>query len=350
LLIAGPVSVLFAIHLAKKWITASAVSADESTILPSTPQYLLSVGNLGIPTIPSLVKSARYYFRRRLIDYSPIFTQSLLCLTLLILAATMIAVGDVALHFSSTAVMDPGVQLTAPLNFSRAFAPAATPAQEPWRLQQGLKTFLNTNSISTVEQIGNTTMILPQSIPDNTNFVASTIGMQMSCDLITSQCTVNTSSVSPTFDCSAVQPGASGPIGSVNATLYTQSSTGFNLIASMALTSLFNQSSTVLIFQIFQCSGSLQNVNYSLNNGQFTITQSTATDTSPLATFLNLDSFQGKRTLVESAMDPVGKSTIWVQGTDVTTMPTIFSDGLARLFMAFLAGEAVATPSIEVST
>jgi hypothetical protein len=345
----GPVCVLYATFLAKKWITASADSKRSSALLPSTPQYLLSVGNLGTPTISALGASAMYIFRRRTI-LSPIFTRSTICLASLILAATMIAVGDVWLHFSSTAVADPGVPLAGQHNFSRAFAPTATPEQSPWRLQQGLKTFLDANSVSAIQQIDNTTLILPQTIPGNTNFVASTIGMNMDCQLISSQCTFdNESSSSPTFDCSDVEPGASGPIGSVNATLFpSQNSTDFTLIASMALSSLFNQSATVLTFQVFQCIGSLRNIQYSFTNGQYDITQSTSSDTTPLADFLDLDSFQGKRDLVESAMNTVGISTIYVTGTDVTTMPTSFSDGLARLVISFLAGETIPTPSIKV--
>ena len=49
MLIVGPVSVLAATSLARSWISASAqTSTKASILLPTTPQYLLAVGNLAL--------------------------------------------------------------------------------------------------------------------------------------------------------------------------------------------------------------------------------------------------------------------------------------------------------------
>ena len=346
----GPVSVLYATYLAKAWIAASAETTYKSNaFLPSTPQYLLAVGNLGNGGLKSILKSIKYYYRRRT-GMSPVFTQSAICLAGLIFAATMVAIADVWVHFASHTVIESSVLQTGGLrNFSRTFAPPATNTQAPWRLQQGLQTFLDVNTVSAVVRLNNTLVIVPRDIPDGTAVSATTIGMEMDCDLINPQCTFNQATTPLTFDCSSVQPGATGPIGSVNVTQYpSDNSTSFKFLASMALPSLFNQTNVVLAAQVFRCSGSLQNVTYYLNNGRYTISDSNEIDPAPLKGLWNLDSFQGKREVISSAMDAVGKSTIWVQGINVTSMPDFFSHGLSRIMISFLAGETIPSPSLKV--
>jgi hypothetical protein len=284
---------------------------------------------------------------------SPVFTQSVACLAGLIFAAIMVAVADVWIHLASTAVIESSVLSTTGLhNFSRTFAPPATAAQAPWRLQQGLQTFLDVNPVSKVVELNDTLVVVPRDISDGTSVSATTIGMGMTCDLVNSQCTFTQSTPSLTFDCSSVEGGAHGPISdTVNVTQYpSENSTSFTFLASMALPSLFNQTNVVLAAQAFRCSGSLQNVTYYLDNGGYSISASQAIDPAPLNGLWQLDSFQGKREIISSAMDAVGKSTIWVQGINVTSMPQFFSDGLSRLMISFLTGETVPSQSLKVSS
>ena len=351
MLTVGPVSVLSATFLAKSWIAASAqTSHNSSNYLPSTPQYLLAVGNMGTPGLMSLWNSTRYYFRRRR-NLSPVFTHSVFVLAALIFTALMVVVGDIWIHASSTAVPLRNVLTTDNLHsFSRGFAPPASRTTAPWRLQQGLQTFLGVNTVSTVTKLNNTIVIVPVDIPADRAVVGSTIGMQLACRLINLDCIFNQAANPVTFDCSKAIPGARGPITSdVNVTLYpTDNSTSFHLLASMALPSLFNQSNTILPTQVFQCGGSMENVTYSVVNSNFNIIKSNEIDSSPLTKLLNLDEFAGKRDNIENSLAAVGTSTIFVQGTNVTTMPSIFADGLSRFLLSFIAGQTIPTQSLMV--
>jgi len=344
-----PVSILTATYLAKQWISASAQSYRSSAFLPSTPQYLLAVGNLGIPGFRSLVKSAAYLLRRRN-NTSPVFTHSTFTLAGLCLAALLIVIGDIWLHVSSASVSESNIaHLNSLHNFSRDFAPPDDSTDGPWRLQHGLQTFLGINGVSTVTQLNNTMAIVPVGLPLNSTVVASTVGMDLNCELVSSECTFNQQTNPITFDCTNVQPGAKGSLGAVNITLFPSgNTTSLSLLATMALPSLFNQSTTVVAAQIFQCVGSLQNITYISSNNGVNITNSVAIDNLPLQSMWNLSQFPGKQQLIETALGAVGTSTIYVQGMNVSSMPTIFSNGLSRLFTAFLAGETVPTPSIAV--
>src|SRR5437667_5322602 len=193
-------------HLAKTWIAASAQSSPKSsTILPSTPQYLLAVGNMGTPGFIAFRKSARYYFRRRS-SLSPVFTQSTLVLGALIFTSLLIMVGDIWIHVSSTAVSQQNILTTDGLNsYSRGFAPPDSASTALVRLQQGLQTYLDVSPVSTVRKINGMTILVPVDIPAQRAVVASTIGMHLDCGLINLDCTFD-QSVSPiTFDCSNAQ-------------------------------------------------------------------------------------------------------------------------------------------------
>ena len=351
MLMIGPVSVLSATFLAKSWIAASAQTSHKSSkYLPSTPQYLLAVGNMGTPGLMSLWKSARYYFRRRS-NLSPVFTHSAFVLAALIFTALMITVGDIWIHVSSEAILQRNVFTTDNLhNFSRAFAPPENETNAPWRLQQGLQTFLGVNSVSTVTNVDDIMVILPVDIPADRAVVGSTIGLQLTCRLINLDCIFNQNAIPETFDCSNVIPGAQGSLtGNVNVTLYpTDNSTTIHLLASMAVPSLFNESTTVLPIQIFQCGGSMENITYSSVNSDFNILKSSAIDFSPLSTLLNLDEFAGKRDFIENSLATVGASTIFVQGINTTSMPSIFADGLSRFLLSFMAGQTIPTQSLMV--
>ena len=335
--------------LARAWIAASAqTSYNAPTFLPSTPQYLLAVGNLGTPGLLSLWKSLRYYFRKRT-TVSPVLTHSTICLAALLFTALMITIGDIWIHVTSTTVPKTTVLTTSGLgNFSRGFAAPEDSSTAPWRLQQGLRTFLEVSAVSTVVKLNDTTVIVPVDVPSDRAVVGSTIGMDLACNLINPNCLFNQLANPPTFDCSAVQPGAVGPIGDVNVTFYPSNNTSVNIIASMALPSLFNTTITIVPSQVFQCFGSLQNVTYSSVNGQFSIIASQSMANSPLTTLWNLDEFPGKRALIEGTLATVGTSTIVVQGMNTATVPSVFADGLSRLFLSFLSGETIPTSSLQV--
>lgn len=345
-------SVLTATYLAKSWISASAQpSYMSASYLPSTPQYLLAVGNLGIPSLVSFWKSSSYFFRRRT-HLSPVFAESAIVLAALIFTATMITIGDIWIHFSSTAVLEQNVLTTSGLNdFSRDFATPENAITAPWRLQQGLQTFLNVNPISTVIDINDTMVIVPVDIPANRAVVGSTIGMHLDCSLVNLNCIFNQNSNPIQFDCSQFLPGATGSFtNNVNVTLYpTKNSTSFQLLAAMALPSVFNVSTTVAPIQVFHCSGSLENVTYSGVNNDFSILTANAIDTSPLKTLWNLGSFAGKQEVIENALSTVGTSTILVEGMNVTTLPSVFGEGLSRVLISFLSGQTIPTRSIMVS-
>jgi hypothetical protein len=351
LIVIGPVSVLSATFLAKSWIAASAQTSHKSSnYLPSTPQYLLAVGNMGTPGLLSLWKSTRYYFRRRK-NLSPVFTHSAFVLAALIFTAFMVTIGDIWIHVSSTAILEQNVLTTDDLhNFSREFAPSESETTAPWRLQQGLQTFLGINPVSAVTKVDDTMVILPVDIPTNRGVVGSTIGMSLACRLINLDCIFNQSANPETFDCSAIIAGAQGSVtDNVNITLYpTDNSTSIHLLASMALSSLFNQSTTALPIQIFQCGGSMENITYSSVNSDFNIIESSAIDISSLTTLLNLDEFAGKRDFIENSLAMVGTSTILVEGTNTTSMPPIFADGLSRLLLSFISGQTIPTQSLKV--
>jgi len=232
-------------------------------------------------------------------------------------------------------------------NFSFAFGPPASPSQAPWQLQKGLQTYLNLNPNNTVVNLNETMVIVPQSIPSEEAVLASTVGVQMSCNLFTPQCKINTALL--TFDCSSIQPGATGTLGPVNATFYPSGiANSFKVLAAMGLPSLFNATSTVIVAQVFVCTGALQNITYLFSNGEFNLTNSTAIDFTPLTNVWNLTAFPGKSDIIASALDSVGKSTIQVEGMDVSTVPSIFSNGLSRIFTSFLSGEMQASPSLMV--
>ena len=342
-------NVLAATTLAKSWIAASAQSSYKApAFLPSTPQYLLAVGNLGSPGILSLWKSMRYYYRKRT-RVSPVLTQSTICVAVLLFTALMVTIGDVWIHVASTTVPETAVLTTSGLgNFSLGFAPPENSSTAPWRLQQGLRTFLDVSSLSTVVKLNGTSVIVPVDIPSDRAVVGSTIGMELECNLINLDCLFDQVSNPPTFDCSSVQPGAVGSLGAVNVTFYNSNSTSINLIASMALPSLFNTTVTIVPSQVFQCFGSLDNVTYSNVNGQFNMVTSEAIGNSPLTELWDLNEFPGKLSLIESALAIVGTSTIVVQGMNTTTIPSIFANGLSRLFMSFLSGETIPIQSLQV--
>ena len=92
----------------------------------------------------------------------------------------------------------------------------------------------------------------------------------------------------------------------------------------------------------------MENVTYSVVNSNFNIIKSNAIDSSPLTKLLNLDEFAGKRDYIENSLAAVGTSTIFVQGTNVTTMPSIFADGLSRFLLSFIAGQTIPTQSLMV--
>jgi hypothetical protein len=341
----GPVSLLAATFLARDWIAISAQSAKGS--LPSTPQYLLTVGNLGIPGFRSLWKSVRYYYQTK-INASSIFTHSAICLAGMLFTMTMVVIWDVWIHVSSSAVPEQSAMTTSGLHdFSRAFAPPENSTTAPWRLQQGLQTFLGINPQSAVTQIDDTTTIIPADLPANLAVVGLTLGMQLDCDFINLDCTFN--QTQSTFDCSSVQPGAEGNLTAANVTLYTgANATNFKLIAAMALPAVFNESTIVVATQVFQCSGALQNVTYSNVNNELNIVSSNAIDYQSLTSLWNLNEFAGKQELLEGVLSSVGTSVIYTQGDDVSTTPSLFADGLSRLFMSFLAGETVPSQSLMV--
>lgn len=192
-------------------------------------------------------------------------------------------------------------------------------------------------------------VISPVDLPFDSVVVASTVGMHLSCELISSQCSFNDQTNPITFDCTRVLSGAEGSLGAANVTLYpSEDTTNVSILATMALPSPFNQSTTVIAAQVFQCTGSLQNVTYVSSERRLNITKSIAIDSSPLMSLWDFTEFPGKQQVVETALGSVGISTIYVEGMNVSSMPTIFSNGLSRLFAAFLAGETVPTPSILV--
>jgi hypothetical protein len=233
-------------------------------------------------------------------------------------------------------------------NFSRSFVPQDTSSIGPAEMQQGLRTFLDASGSATVTKLNDTMVVIPRGIPDDTTVVAETIGMQLQCNLINPDCTFDHLS-NATFDCSNVEPGAHGPIGAVNVTFYSGlNPTSVNLIAVMALTTSFNSSYALLVDNVFQCNGSLQNITYSSLNNVFNIQDSKPIDSSPLTTFWDLDAFPGKRQVIEMVLTAVGTSAVYVQGTNVSSIPSLFADGLSRLFIAFLSSEMISTPSFLV--
>jgi hypothetical protein len=339
--------VLYASHLAKLWIKTSAQpSLKSSSFLPSTPQYLLSVGILGQPGVNSLWKSVRYCVHRRM-RTSPILSHPTALLALLIIAAGMIVGGDIWLHIVSSSVLENSIlQQDNPGNFSFAFAPA-TGTQAPWQLQQGLKTFLDANPSTAVIQLDDTMIIVPHNLPPSSSVLGATFGVQVTCQAITPTCTLGQSAA--TFDCSSLQPGATGAFGAVNVTFFPSgNNTTFNVIAAMELPSLFNETSTIRAAQIFGCLGSLVDITYLFANGDFSIAEQRATDFAVLKTLWNLDAFAGKRTLIQSVLNLLGTSAIWVQGTDVISDSNVFANGLAKIFASFLAGETTPVASSKV--
>lgn len=347
----GPVSVLTATSLARKWILASSQTANNiNNKLPNTPQYLLAIGNLGIPGLETFSKSLTYYARRST-KLSPIFTESYFCLSGLLLTTLMVVIGDIAIHTSSSAVLSEGAFTTSGLgNFSRSFAPPEMSSSGPFRLQEGVQTFLGVNPMSTVTQIDDTVAIVPANIPRDRVVIGSTVGMQLRCMSINLDCTFNEATFPVTFNCSGVEPAAHGNAGSTNITFYPSSnSTTFTLIASMALPDLFNQSALVSPPQVFQCFGSLQNVTYSFMDNNFSIVSTNAINFAPLTSLWNLSEFLGKQSIIENVAETVGIITIPVQGGDPNTLATTFTNALSRLFMSFLTGQTMPTPSLKVT-
>jgi hypothetical protein len=344
--------VLAATSLARSWISASSQSFENASIvLPSTPQYLLAVGNLGVPSFPSFGKSVQYISNRRS-DLSPVLTQSTITLGSLLFMSMMVAVGDIWIHLSSTAVLGTGVLGTQDLHdYSRAFAPPENSSDAPWRLQQGLRTFLGVNSEQVVE-VGDTMVLVPSDIPSNQAVEATTIGMDINCQLVNSDCIFDSDSTPSTFDCSQVVAGATGTFGNtVNVTLYpSQNSSNIQLLAAMDLPTLFNESAIILPTQVFQCSGSLLNVTFTGSNGEFAVIASSALPLTPITQLWNLNEFPGKSTLIETLLGNIGTSTIIVEGTNTTTVPNVFAQGLSRLFVSLLSGQTIPSPSLKVSS
>ena len=71
-------------------------------------------------------------------------------------------------------------------------------------------------------------------------------------------------------------------------------------------------------------------------------------ESSPLREVLNLDSVPGKRDLLLGIEGTVAQSTVFVKGMSVTGIAGVYADGLARMFMSFLAGETIPAASLEV--
>jgi hypothetical protein len=275
----------------------------------------------------------------------------------------MIVIGDVWIHFASTSVPDTTNKPAASQGqaegggeFSRVFAPPANSSQAPWRLQQGLQTFLDVNSINQVQKLNSTTVLIPRNFPTGTDIVGTTLGIDMSCELVNSECTFKAASPGSSilsWDCTSVQPGASGTLSiPVNTTILpsTSSSTtdSFTLISAMGIPSLFNSSTSITVAQVFRCNGTFQNVTYSLTSGTLGITNKQEIDSSPLKEVLNLDSVAGKRDLLSGIEETVAQSTIFVQGMTVTGIGGVYADGLGRLFISFLAGETIPAGSLKV--
>jgi hypothetical protein len=264
----------------------------------------------------------------------------------------MVAVGDIWIHLSSTAVLGTGVLGTQDLHdYSRAFAPPENSSDAPWRLQQGLRTFLGVNSEQVVE-VGDTMVLVPSDIPSNQAVEATTIGMDINCQLVNSDCIFDSDSTPSTFDCSQVVAGATGTFGNtVNVTLYpSQNSSNIQLLAAMDLPTLFNESAIILPTQVFQCSGSLLNVTFTGSNGEFAVIASSALPLTPITQLWNLNEFPGKSTLIETLLGNIGTSTIIVEGTNTTTVPNVFAQGLSRLFVSLLSGQTIPSPSLKVSS
>ena len=343
---------LAAASLARSWISASTqTSTKASILLPTTPQYLLSVGNLGIPSFHSFVKSVRYISKGRN-GVSPVFTHSTLTLASLLLMATMITIGDIWILASSTSILDRSILGRADLHaFSRTFAPPENSDDAPWRLQQGLRTFLGVNTEVEAINISDTMVLMAADIPSDRAVMANTIGMDLTCELVNLDCIFDSNINPATFDCTQVQPGATGPLSStVNVTLYpTKNSTTVSLLAAMDIPTLFNLSTTILPAQVFQCFGSLLNITYTGFNGDFNIINASAISVDPLTELWNLNEFAGKGALIESALGNIGMSTIIVQGTNTTTVPTVFAQGLSRLSISLLSGQTIPSQSLMVS-
>ena len=352
MLILGPVSVLAATSLARSWISASTqTSTKASILLPTTPQYLLSVGNLGIPSFHSFVESVRYISKSRK-GVSPVFTQSSLTLASLLFMAIMITIGDIWIHASSSSILDGSLLGRADLHdCSRTFAPPENSDDAPWRLQQGLRTFLGVNAEVEVINIDDTMVLVAADIPSDRAVMASTVGMHLTCELVNLDCIFDSNVNPATFDCTQLQRGATGPLSStVNVTLYpAENSTTVSLLAAMDIPTLFNQSNTILPTQVFQCFGSLLNITYTGSHGEFNIINSSAISVVPLTELWNLNEFAGKSALIESALGNIGTSTIIVQGTNTTTVPTVFAQGLSRLFISLLSGQTIPFQSLMVS-
>jgi hypothetical protein len=283
----------------------------------------------------------------------------------------LFVIADIWIHLVSTAVVDTGIAVTGTVdqdgagNFSRVFAPPANASQAPWRLQQGLQTFLEVNSLNTVLKLNTSTVLLPKTLPQETDIVATTLGIEMSCDLLNSGCTFSqtTSSAPLIWDCSSVEAGASGILSNpltnpVNTTFLPNPASGttsnatsnFTILSAMAIPSVFNASTTITVAQVFRCTGSLQNITYSFSaaGGGFQITQKSDREVSPLVELLESDSVPGKAQLLEEVGRTVAQSTIFVQGMNVEGIGGVYEDGLGRMFVAFLAGEMIPAPSLKV--
>ena len=354
----GPATRLLATSLAKRWISESTgTSLHPTSFLPSTPQYLLALGNLGIPSFHSLWKSWNYY-RSRQIRLSPVFTVSVWLLCFMIVSAVAAVAANVWIHLGSDVeVGEPLWDLDRNLgNFSRSFSPS--PSSQTDILGGGLQTLLGLSTSTTVMRVNNSTILVPTAIPNDISVEALTIGLSLDCNLVNLDCTFDDSSSPLTFSCPSISPSANGPLGDVNIIFYFPSTTNmsnatsFSLLASMALQSPFN-SSTVLAAQVFQCSGSLQNLTYTFVSGQFNVTSSRVIGVQPLLdtwSALNIQLSDNSQSIAvaQSILNAVGLSTLSIQNDDISTTPSVFTDGLSRFFVSFLSFQTSPSVSLKV--
>ena len=283
------------------------------------------------------------------------FTLSAAVLVILVLSSAMLVIADVWIHLvSSTVVGEP--LWTAPQddfgNFSRVFGNVDEDLSQS--LDGGFQTFLGLSPLNAVTQISNTTFLIPNSIPHDVSVQAETIGISLDCNLVNLDCTFWNFSDPWSFFCPTISPLANGPLGNANLTFLSpengSNSTSFELLASMALPSPFNASSTTLAAQVFQCFGSVQNINYTSISGQLNITSLQAVSVQPLLDLWNELSLEvvANQSVVQNILNMVGQATLVTQVDGITTTPSVFTDGLSKFLVSFLSSQTSTAPALMV--